>query len=61
MNNKPIPKVNTPKYLGIVFDKILIFKENINYRAIKCTKLIFSLSKAAKLNWGSNLKALKKI
>jgi len=29
--------------------------------ANKCTKLIFSLSKAAKLNWGLNHKALKTI
>jgi len=36
-------------------------KEHINYMADKCTKLIFSLSIAAKLNWELNHEALKKI
>ena len=49
------------KYLGIIFDRKLTFKEHINYITAKCTKVIFSLSKAAKLNWGLNHKALKTI
>jgi hypothetical protein len=49
------------KYLGIIFDRKLIFKKHINYMANKCTKLIFLLSKAAKLNWGLNHKTLKTI
>jgi len=61
LNNKPIAQVNRLKYLGIIFDKKLTFKEHINYTANKCTKLTFSLSKAAKLNWGLNHKALKTI
>jgi ribonuclease HI len=61
LNNKPVPQVQRLKYLGIIFDRKLSFKEHINYIANKCTKLIFSLSKAAKLNWGLNNKALKTI
>jgi len=61
LNNKPIPQVHRLKYLGIIFDRKLTFKEHINYLANKCTKLIFSLSKAVKLNWGLNDKALKTI
>jgi len=61
LNNKPIAQVNRLKYLGIIYDNKLTFKENINYTANKRTKLIFSLSKAAKLNWGLNHKALKTI
>jgi len=61
LNNKPIPQVHRLKYLGIIFDRKLTFKERINYLANKCTKLIFSLSKAVKLNWGLNDKALKTI
>jgi len=59
--NKLIPQVHRLKYLGIilVFDRKLTFKEHINYMANKWTKLIFSLSKAAKRNWGLNYKALK--
>ena len=39
----------------------LTFKEHINYMSGKCTKLIFALSKSAKLNWGLQLAALKTI
>jgi len=49
------------KYLGIIFDHKLTFKEHINYMAKKCTKLIFLLSKSAKLNWGLQHAAPKSI
>jgi len=61
LNNKLIPQVHRLKYLGIIFDRKLTFKEHINYMANKCTKLIFLLSKAAKLNWGLNHQTLKTI
>jgi hypothetical protein len=43
LNNKIIPHVNRLKYLGIIFDCKLTFKEHINHMAEKCTKLIFLL------------------
>ena len=49
------------KYLGIIFDHKLTFREHIKYMAEMCTKLIFSLSKSAKLNWGLQHAALKTI
>ena len=52
LSNRSLLQVNSMKYLGIIFDQKLTFKEHINYMAEKCTKLIFSLSKSAKLNWG---------
>jgi hypothetical protein len=52
LNNKPLLQVHSLKYLGIIFDSKLTFREHINYMAEKCTKLIFALSKLAKLNWG---------
>jgi len=62
LNNKTIPQGNSLKYLGIIFDYKLTFKEHIKKNmAAKCTKLIFSLSKSAKLNWGLDHKALKTI
>jgi len=61
LNNKAIPQVNSLKYLGIIFDYKLTFKEHIKNMAEKCTKLTFSLSKSAKLNWGIYHKALKTI
>jgi RNA binding protein fox-1 len=59
LNNKPLIQVHGMKYLGIIFDSKLTFREHINYMAEKCTKLIFALSKPAKLNWGQKHAALK--
>jgi hypothetical protein len=55
LNNKPLIQ------LGIILDHKLTFKEHINYMAEKYTKLIFSLSKSAKFNWGLKHAALKTI
>jgi hypothetical protein len=61
LNNKPLTQVRSMKYLGIIFDYKLTFRKHINYMAEKCTKLIFSLSKSVKLNWGLQYAALKTI
>jgi len=61
LNSKPLLQVHSLKYLGIIFDSKLTFREHINYMAEKCTKLIFTLSKSAKLNWGLNHVALKAV
>jgi ribonuclease HI len=61
LNNKPLIQVHSMKYLGIIFDSKLTFREHINYMVEKCTKLIFALSKSAKLNWGLKNAALKTI
>ena len=53
--------MNSLKYFVIIFDHKLTFREHINYMVEKCTKLIFSLSKSAKLNWGRQHAALKSI
>jgi len=39
----------------------MTFRDNINYIEEKCTKLIFSLSKPAKITWGLKHEALKTI
>lgn len=49
------------KYLGIIFDSKLTFRERVNYMTEKCTKLISALSKSAKINWGLKHAALKTI
>jgi hypothetical protein len=61
LNNKPRIQVNSLKYLGIILDCKLTFREHIDYMTEKCKKLIFTLSKSAKLNWGLNHAALKTI
>ena len=40
------------KYLAIIFDSKLTFREHTNYMTEKYTKLIFALSKSVKLKWG---------
>ena len=47
LNNKMLEKVKI-KYLGIIFDGKMTFREHVNYFEEKCTKLIFTLSKSAK-------------
>jgi hypothetical protein len=61
LNNKPLIQVHRMKYLGIIFENKLTFREHINYMAEKCTKLIFALSKSAELNWELKYAALKTI
>jgi hypothetical protein len=61
LNNKSLIQVSSMKYLDIIFNHKLTFTEHINYMAEKCTKLIFSLSKSAKLNWGLQHAALNSI
>jgi hypothetical protein len=60
LNNRPL-QVTSIKYSGIIFDHKLTFKEHISHITERCTKLIFSLSKSAKLNWGLQHAALKTI
>jgi len=59
INNKAIIQLQKLKYLRIIFDNELLFREHINYVADKCKKLIFQLAKAANLNWGLSHKALQ--
>jgi len=59
LNNKLLRQVKTMKYLGIIIDKKLTFREQITQATGKCTKLIFTLARSAKLNWGLSHKALK--
>jgi hypothetical protein len=61
INNTKLKQVNNIKYIGIVFDNELAFKEHIMHIEEKCTKLIFALAKSAKLTWCLKHKALKTI
>jgi len=42
INNKAIPQVQKLKYLGIIFDNKLLFREHINDVADKCKKVYIS-------------------
>jgi hypothetical protein len=61
LNFRPLTQVANLKYLGIIIDSKLTFREHINYITEKCSKLIFALSKSAKINWGLSHDTLKSI
>jgi hypothetical protein len=52
MNNKPLEQVEKIKYVGIIIDSKLNFREHSLYISRKCTKLIHALSNSAKQCWG---------
>jgi hypothetical protein len=49
LNFKLLKQVEQMKYLGIIMDSKFKFSEHITYAAAKSTKLIYSISKSAKL------------
>jgi len=51
LNYKPLMQVNSLKYLGIIFESKQMIRDYIITMTDKCSKLIFTLSKSAKLNW----------
>jgi len=51
--NKILKQVNSIKYLGIIFDSKITFRDHVYNVEEKCIKLIFTLSKSAKLTWGA--------
>jgi len=61
LNNKPLEQVIRMKYLCIIIDHKFRFQEHISYAAERCTKLIYSLSKMAKLSWGIKNAAIETI
>ena len=61
LNSRPLPQVQSLKYLGIIIDMKLTFKDHINHITNKCSKLIFALLKPAKLIWGLGHGALKTV
>jgi len=61
LNFRPLTQVISLKNLGIIIDTKLTFRKHINYIKEKCSKLIFALSRSAKINWGLSYNALKSI
>jgi len=49
VKNNTLKQVNSVKYLVIILDNKRNFRDHINDLEEKCTKLIFSLSKSAKI------------
>jgi hypothetical protein len=58
LNNKPLEQVNNIKYLGIIIDSKLNFREHIIHTSRKCSTLIYTLAKSPTLSWGLKHAAL---
>jgi len=61
LNNKPLQQVSTMKYSEFLINSKFKFSEHISYAVERCSKLIHSLSKSAKLTWGIHREALQTI
>ena len=61
LNNKILEQVKSTKYIRIIFDSKMTFRDHVNYVEEKCTKLIFTLSKSAKVAWDLKHETLKTI
>ena len=61
INNSPIEQVKSIKYLGVILDSKLNFRERLISTSNKCTTLIYTLAKSAKLYWGLQQGALNTI
>ena len=48
MNNKTLEQVQRIKYLGVIIDSKLNYRDHIIHISIKCNKLICTLSNSAK-------------
>ena len=59
LNYKLLKQVNQIKHMGIIIDNKFKFCEHITYAVEKCTKLICSLSKSAKITWALRHEILK--
>ena len=60
LNNKPLEQVNI-KYLGIILESKMNFREHFMHITGKCNTLIHALAKSAKLGWGLNHEAFHTI
>jgi retron-type reverse transcriptase len=61
LNKSPLEQVNSIKYLGVILDSKLNFREQLISTVKKSTTLIHTLSRSAKLNWGLQQGALNTI
>jgi hypothetical protein len=61
LNNKHLEQVDKIMYLGIIMDSIFKFNENITYITDRYNKLINTLSKSVRINWGLKHEALRTI
>ena len=59
LNNNILEQGNSINYLGIIFDIKITFRDHVINVEEKCTKLVFSFSKSAKVTWRLKHESLK--
>ena len=60
LDGQPIPVVEETKFLGVIFDKKLIFIPHIKKLKAKCQKALNLLRVVAHTDWGADRKILSK-
>ena len=61
LNCQPIPVVEKTKFLGIMFDKKLNFKEHIKYLRQKCQTTLNLFKVLSKFDWGADREVLLRL
>ena len=61
LNNGALQESETLTYLGITIDRKFNFHQHIENITQKCIKLIYALSKSAKISWGLNQDVIRTI
>ena len=61
LNNNPIPVVEKVKFLGLMFDKKLNFKEHISYLRCRCQSALQLLRTVSRLDWGADRETLLRL
>lgn len=61
LKNKTLPQDDTPKYLGIKFDKKLTWANHINETSKIATQKLSLMKKLAGTTWGADLNTLKQL
>ena len=59
LNNQNIEYVNKIKYLGVIFDRTLIWKDHIEYLKESCMKKLLLMKTVRRKSWGADRKSLK--
>ncbi|KAF2902174.1 hypothetical protein ILUMI_04013, partial [Ignelater luminosus] len=61
LDEQILEQVKEIKYLGIIIDVKFSFDNHVTYIAAKCAKLVASLSRSARVNWGLKHEVIKTI
>ena len=61
LNNKPVPQVETPTFLGVTLDTRMMWKPHLEAVEAKATRKLAIMKKLAGTTWGANSDILKQV